>query len=233
MTAAVGLARYELRLLGHAGLGMPVAVLAVFGALAGLSRFLGASDETLARLLVAALEIGLPLGSGVAAAGIAADDPAVGLQLALGTRYRVTVARRLGLLVLWCSVLAVASTFVLHLAGLWSLWVPENLLAGQLVWLSPLLWYVAAGVLLSLLTRSRTASGAILGGVWTAGLLFRWDFLVREWLQLLYPFATVFAPGADFWLANRGALVALALTLGAVAWTLASDLERLSRGDEG
>lgn len=233
MTAAVGLTRYELRLLGRAGLATPVAVLGVFGALAGLSWFLGANDETLARLLVAALEIGLPLGAGVAAAGIVADDPAVGLQLAVKTRYRSTVARRLGLLVVWCSVLAVAFTFALDRAGLWGLWVPEGLLVGQLVWFPPLLWYVATGVLLSLLTRSRTASGTILGGVWTAGLLFRWDFLDQEWLQLLYPFATVFTPGADFWLANRGALAALALALGAVAWALASDSERLSKGDEG
>ena len=232
MTAAVGLARYELRLLGGAALGTPFTAIGVFDALAGLFWFLGASDETLARLLAASLEVGLPLGAGVAAAGIVADDPAIGLQLALKTRYRSTIARRLGLLVLWCSALAVASTLVLYLTGTWSVWVPENLLAGQLVWLSPLLWYVAAGALLSLLTGSRTAAGTILGGLSVAGLLFRWIFLLREWPQLLYPFATVFTPGAGFWLANRGALLAFALALTAVAWAPASDSEWLSKGDE-
>ena len=223
---------YELRLLGAAGLGTPVLVLLLFGGLALLSSSLGADGVYVARLLVAALELGLPLAAGVAAASVASDDPAIDLQLSLETRYRVTLGRRLALLVLWTSLLALPWTLALRLSGLWSLWVPETVLVGQLVWLSPLLWFVGAGAALSLLTGSRTTSGAVLGGLWVFGNLFRGVFLTEGWLRPLFPFATVYAAGADFWLTNRLALIGVALALGLAAWALSSMTQLMARGGE-
>lgn len=223
---------YELRLLGRTGLATPVLVLLLVGGFALLSSLLGAERATVARLCVAALELGLPLAAGVAAASVASEDPAIDIQLSLKTRYRVTLGRRLALLVFWTSLLALAWTLGLHLAGLWELWVPENLLAGQLVWISPLSLFVAAGAALSLATGSRTASGAVLGGLWVFENLSRDLFLTEEWLMPLFPFATTYAAGADLWLENRFALLGCAAGLGLAVWALSSTTELLARGGE-
>ena len=234
MTAApaTALALYELRRLGVAGLSTPPLVLLLFGMMAGLSGLLGAGDMQVARLLAAALELGLPLGTGVVAASVAADDPARDLQLALKTSYRTTLARRLGALVAWASVWALAWSFGLRISGYWGLWVPEPLLLGVFVWAAPLLWCVAAGVALALMLGGRSTSGTLLGGIWVLENLSREAFRSREWLRPEFLFATTYAPGADFWLANRLALVGTAMLLGFGAWLLASRTESLSRGGE-
>jgi hypothetical protein len=228
----LALARYELRGLGRVGLAMPAGVLLGFAGLAGLMRLLGAADQQIARVLVAALEVGLPLAAGMVAAGIATGDPAIALQLALRTRYRVTLARRLVLLVVWTALWGFAWTTSLHLVGLWGHWVPESFLVGQLVWLAPLVWLASAGAALALLFGSRAAAGAILGGLWAGEHVFRGLFLTTEWLRWAFLFATTYAPGTDFWLPNRVALIATALALGVSAWLLSSNTERLARGGE-
>ncbi len=227
----MALTRYELRLLGGLGLATPALALLLFGGMALLMGFLGANGAQVARVLVAALELGLPLAAGVVAATVAADDPAVDLQLALKTRYRGTLARRLVVLALWTALIAFLWTSALHTTGLWELWVPEPFFAGQLVWLSPLLWFVAAGALLSL-TLGRTTGGAILGGLWAFENLFRGSFLTEEWLRPEFLFATTYAAGADFWLTNRLALISTALLMGVVVWALSSRTESFARGGE-
>lgn len=226
------LARYELRLLGGLGLTTPALVLLLFGGMALLMRFLGANDGQVARVLVAALELGLPLAAGVVAATIANDDPAIDLQLALKTRYRRTLARRLVVLTLWTALIAFLWTSTLYVTRLWELWVPETFLVSQLVWFSPLLWFVAAGALLALLLGGRTASGAILGGLWAFENIFRGLFLTREWLRPEYLFATTYAAGAHFWLPNRLALIGTAFLMGVVVWILSSRTESFARGGE-
>lgn len=239
MTAApaAALALYELRRLGGVGVSMPPLVLLLFGMMAGLSGLLGAGDAQVARLLIAALELGLPLAAGMVAASVAADDRARDLQLALETSYRTTLARRLGVLVAWVSPWALAWSFGLWIPGYWGLWVPEPAPLGGLVWAAPLLWFVAAGATLALLLGGRTTSGTLLGGIWVLENLFREALRSREWLwpEFLWPeflFATTYAPGAEFWLANRLALVGTAVLLGLAAWLLASRIESLSRGGE-
>ena len=231
MTAA-SIARYELRRLGTVGLATPVLVLALFGAMAFLTGFLGADEAQVARVLVAALELGMPLASGIVAAGIVADDPAADIQLSLKTGYPTTIARRLGALLAWAALWAALWAGTLRLSGYWELWVPETLLRGQLVWLSPLLWFVAVGSALALLSGSRTTSGAVLGGLWVFENVFRGTFLTEGWLRPEFLFATTYAPGADFWLTNRLALVATALVLGLGAWAISSRTELLARGGE-
>ncbi|QIN84526.1 hypothetical protein GBA63_19160 [Rubrobacter tropicus] len=228
----MSLARYELRLLGRFGLATPVLALLLFGGMALLMAFLGANDGQVARVLVAALELGLPLAAGVIAATIVNDDPAIGLQLSLKTRYPRTLVRRLVVLTLWTALIAFLWTSSLHLSGLWEFWVPEPFLVGQLVWLSPLLWFVAAGALLALLLGGRATSGAIIGGLWAFENLMRGLFLTKEWLRPEFLFATTYAAGADFWLTNRLALISTALVMGAVVWVLSSRIESLAKGGE-
>lgn len=234
MTAApaTALSLYELRRLGAAGLATPPLVLALFGGMAGLSGFLGAGDAQVARMLVAAIELGLPLAAGVVAASLAADDPARDLQLTLVTSYRTTLARRIGALLAWTSSWALAWSFGLQISGYWELWVPEPLLLGVLVWAAPLLWSVAAGAALALLLDGRNTSGALLGGLWALENLYRGAFLAKEWLRPEFLFITIYAPGADFWFTNRLALAGTALLLGFGAWLLASRTESLSRRGE-
>lgn len=229
----LALIHYELRGLRWTALAMPAGVLLGFASLAGLMHLLGAADQQVARMLVAAIEAGLPLAAGVAVAGIAVDDPAIALQLTLPTSYRTTLARRFALLVAWTGSWAVGWTAVLHLTGLWGRWAPEPFLLGQLVWLAPLLWLVAAGATLALLSGSRAAAGAILGGLWVIEHLFRELFLTSEWLRLAFLFATIYAPGTNFWLSNRVALIGAAVVLAIGARLLSSNTELLARGGEG
>lgn len=226
---------YELRRLGGRALALPLIVLLLFGGMALVVGVLGGEERLVARLLVAAVELGLPLAAGVAAAGVVGDDPAVDLQLAVATRYRRTLARRLGLLVVGAAVPAMLWTAAVRLTGYWAVWVPGSILVGQLVWLAPLLWFVAVGALLAVLLGNRATSGALLAGVWGFELLFREAFLGREWLRPVYPFATTFAPGADFWLTNRLALVATAVVIALGAGWLAArtDLIAEARGGGG
>jgi hypothetical protein len=206
--------------------------LLLFGCLALLTNFLGADGGRVARVLVAASELGLPLAAGVGAAGVVTVDPATNIQLALKTSYRRTLGRRIAVLATWTSGWALLYTFALHLAGLWGLWVPEAFLVGQLVWISPVLWFVAAGALLAILTRGGALAASLLGGLWIFENLSYEPFLAREWLRPLFLFTTVYAPGAPFWLANRVALVAGALIMGALAWAVASRVESAAGGNE-
>lgn len=228
----VTVARHELRLLGATSLATPVIVLALFGGMAALMDLLGVKDAQVARMLVAPLEMGLPLAAGILAANIAADDPAMDLQLALKVPYRRTLARRLVLLGLWTAVPALLWTAALHLAGVWKLWAPGTFPAAQLVWLSPLLWFIAAGALLALVLGGRSGAWAVLAGVWVLENLFRDQFRSGGWLQQEFLFATTYAPDAAFWPSNRLVLLLTALLMGAVVWSLSSNTDLLAKGGE-
>lgn len=211
---------YELRRLGLVGLLLPVLIALPFAGFGFLMHLSSTESWQISRMLAAYLEAGLPLAAGLAAATVVADDPAVDLQLSLETRYRTTVFRRLGTLFWLCALCAFSWASVMWLAGLWEPWVPEPFLRGQLVWLSPLLFFVAAGAVLALLFRSRTAAGAVLGGLWLVEQVVAGYFLSKDWLRPLYLFATLRAPGADFWLENRFALIGAALALLLLFWML-------------
>lgn len=229
---AAQLIRYELRRLGWMGLLTHALVTILFCGLALLMTLGGADKAQVSRILVAGLELGLPLAAGVVAAGIAAEEPAIDLQLALLTHYRTTLLRRLALLVAWISLFAFAWSVALQLLGLWSLWVPEPFLVGQLVWVSPLLWFVAVGAAVALVLGGRSVSGALLGGLWTFEILFRDLFLSKDWLRPEFLFATTYTPGAEYWLSNRLALISTALVVGLAVWLLSSRTELMAKGGE-
>jgi hypothetical protein len=207
---------YELRRLGRVGLLLPALTAVPFALFAAFMQLSGSEPPQLSRMLAAYLEAGLPLAAGLAAASVVAEDPALDLQLSFETRYRTTVLRRLGALLSISALCAVLWSSALRLSGLWGAWVREPFVWGQLVWLSPLLFCAALGAVLALLLRGRTAAGAVLGGLWLVQMLFAGHFLTNGWLRPFYLFATLRAPGADFWLDNRLALVGAAVALLAV-----------------
>lgn len=200
---------YELRRLGWTGALAPVLIGVPFALFAALTY----PEIHASRMLAAYLEAGLPFAAALTAAHVVTDDPAIDLQLSLKTGYLTTVLRRLGALVGLCAVLAVLWTSTMFLLDLWQPWVPEPYGRGQLVWLSPLLFFVGLGGVLALLLRSRSAAGAALGGIWIAYMFLDDRLLSVAWFKPFYPFATLQRPGADFWLENRLTLILVAAAL--------------------
>lgn len=222
--------QYEARALGWRGVAMPPLVVVLFGGLAWLVGMADAPAGRVARVATAGLELGLPLAAGFVAATLIAEEGAVELHLALLTRYRLTVVRRLALLTAWSGGIALLAAGAAEAVGLWA--VPGSFLAGQLSWLAPLLWFVAVGAALALLLRGRAASAAVLGGVWAIQNLFAGVFAERGWGKPVFLFATTYAPGADFWLANRLSLIGIAALAAVGGWLLLDGGEALLAGGD-
>jgi hypothetical protein len=84
-----------------------------------------------------------------------------------------------------------------------------------LLWLAPLLWFIAAGAMFALLLRSPVAAGAVLGMVWLGEVFFRAQILENVYLRNAYLFLTLetlpggFAPDAAWWTQSRLILLAM------------------------
>ena len=144
------------------------------------------------------------------------------------------------LITAWSGAIAFfASAFIYHLkfwrvpVQLASLTVLTLFLIGELTWVAPLLWFVAIGFCLALLLRSRTASSALLGGIWTAEAIFYGFFAATGWLKPVFLFPTTLDPGIDFWLINRFALLATALVCLVAGWFMLARTELLLQGTAG
>ena len=220
---------YELRLLGIGTFLLPLAAVAVYTGFSlvvrssTLNRGGGVTfaDFELARGLLALLENGLPLVAGLIAAVAVNQDPAIELHLSLPVPYRRTAGQRLGVVGLWA--LAVAGILALLVVSTHRWIVPVDEPLSQLTWLTPLLWFIAAGALLTLLLRSRVASSTALGMLWIAQFIFKPAFVEYGVLQRLYLFATeqlipdVWPANYPLWYAtwlqNRLILLAMALAM--------------------
>lgn len=133
----------------------------------------------ISQVLTASLEMVLPLVAGILTATITSHDAAVALQLTMLKTYRVTAFVRLGMVIAWTSCIAVCSSVFIYHLRFWRVssevatWkVLPQFLIGQLTWIAPLLWFVALGFCLALLIRSRSASSALLGGIWIIEAIF-------------------------------------------------------------
>jgi len=226
--------RYELQLMGKRVILTPILVMLGFAAFAGLLAYLHVMP---ARFLSGGLEMILPLSAGVIVATVINHDPAIELQLTMPRKYDVTGIRRLGLIAAWTAIIAVLSSFIISLLQLtfepaqlksWS--APLQLLANQLTWLAPLLWLVAVGLCLAMLTRSRSASGAIMCGIWLIEILFKDYFASTSWLKPVFLFPSTLTPGIDFWLTNRIEVIVIALVLLPPGWLLLRNPEGLLKG---
>jgi hypothetical protein len=232
--------RYELRIMGKWVLLIPVLMIAALAALAVLLTIMQVERLRISQVLTAGLEMVLPLAAGLMLATIASQDPALELQLTLPRTYRRTAIGRLVLITLWTGAIALfASVFIYHLkfwrvpSQLSSLAVLPQFLIGQLTWVAPLLWFVAIGFCLALLLRSRSASSALLGGIWTAEAIFYGFFAATGWLKPVFLFPTTLDPGIDFWLINRFSLLATALVCLVAGWFMLVHTELLLQGTAG
>ena len=234
--------RYEVRLLGRPALLMPCLIMIVGVLLAVILRL---SQTKMISLFTACLEMFLPLAAGVFVAAICGHDPAMELQLTLPTLYRRTIFYRLGIIGIWAACVAFVANLLLTWTGLektlpittsWSLvlqWATT-----QLIWFAPLLWFVAIGLFLALLLRSRAASSALLGGIWVAENIMYGLLISTTWLHPVFLFATTLTPLrilTTFWLANRLELVGTALIFLLVGWIQLHHTEVLlqkTQGDE-
>ena len=241
--------RYELQIVGKWVLLIPLLVMGCFALLAAILTILHVDHLRIAQVLTASLEMILPLVAGLLAATVVSHDAAIELQLTLSSKYRSEAKRsayqftallRIGLIAGWMACVALfSSVFIYHLkywripAQLSTWHVLPQFLVGQLTWIAPLLWFVAAGFCLALLIRSRSASGAILGGIWIVEAIFYGYFALIAWLKPFFLFPTTLAPGIDFWLPNRLGLLSIALAFLVTGWLLLYNTEALLQGVSG
>lgn len=240
--------RYELRILGARTFLLPLGVAVIYLGFSLITRHSGLdsghsstyANFEMSRGLLALLENGLPLAAGLLAALAAQTDAALELHLSLPVSYRSTILRRLGQMGVWALVTTLTVCAAVIAGGYWI--VPVDQPVGQLVWLTPLLWFIGAGALLTLVLRSRIASSAVLGMTWIAQFLFKPDFLSGPVLQRMYLFVTeevitqITRANASLWytvwLENRLILIGIAFVmLAATAFLLGRN--ELLLGSEG
>lgn len=231
--------RYEIQLMGRRVILTPILVMIGFAFLAIVLRYLHTNP---ARTLSASLEIMLPLAAGVIVATITSQDQAIELQLTMPKKYARTALGRLTIIAGWTICIALLSSisvFALNLAYVpqplqnWS--APLQFLTGQLTWLAPMLWLVSVGLCLALLLRSRAASGALLGGIWIAEIIFKDYIAATDWLHPVFLFPTTLLPLVgplpenifNLWLTTRFELIGTALVLLLLGWLLLRNPEGL------
>jgi hypothetical protein len=218
--------RYELRLLSKVVWLTPIMVVLGLTLLIALVNR-NVTLNTMARAMGASLEILLPMAAGVVVATVATHDRAIELQLTMPRKYHRTANARLFFILLWSAVVSLLTSFFLYFFNHWRLpaqiatWgEPWRFLTWQLTWLSSTLWLVAFGLVLSLLMRSRSASGALICVISFAEFVWHGGFDSDSLLHPVYLFPLTFSPGASYWLANRMELLGTALVLLILAWFL-------------
>ncbi len=171
--------RYEVRITGWWAFLTPAILLLCLLPMALVFVNLHVTSLRISQVLTASLEMLLPVAAGLLVANQVGHDAALELHLTFPSPYRSTMVLRTALIVLWIAVLAFfSSSFLYHLKYLRipvqfsSMQVVPQFLTWQLTWLAPLCWFVALGACCALLLRSRTASSALLGGIWTLEAIF-------------------------------------------------------------
>ncbi|HEX9413856.1 MAG TPA: hypothetical protein VF916_10175 [Ktedonobacterales bacterium] len=236
---------YEVRVAWKLFVFTPLLLLAPVGLLTMVQHFF--LHQSSARLLLASAEILLPMAAGVIVATTLAHDDAIELHLSAVRPYHATSMLRLLLIAGWVACLAMLMLGAL--AALRLLYLPDfaaslspvaQVLLTQLLWLAPLLWMVALGSALAVLTQQRTASGALLGGIWLLDVVFVEVLAHTAWLRpfLLFPATLLLFPAthvslADFntyWLNTRFELLGTAMALLPFSWLLLHDTEKLLKG---
>ena len=216
--------QYEIKLMGKRVILTPILVMLGFTLFALLLHYLKVFP---ARFLSAGLEMLVPLAAGIIVATITSQDSAIELQLTVPKKYHRTAMGRLFLIALWSALIALLSSGIITAFQLtfvplqllsWS--EPAQFLADQLTWLATLLWFVGMGLLLAMLTRSRSASSAILSGIWLIEIVFKDFFASTNWLQPVFLFPTTLTPAIHFWLTNRAEVLLMGLVLLPLGWLL-------------
>jgi hypothetical protein len=144
---------------------------------------------------------------------------------------------RLILVVVWTACIALLSSGIIYALKLWyapyqlkSWSEPLQFITAQLTWFASLLWFVAVGFCLALLTRSRATSAALLSGVWIVETVLKDLFASTDWLRPVFLFPTTLKPDITFWLTNRIEVLVTALILLPLGWLLLRHPEGLLKG---
>lgn len=228
---------YELRIMGRWVILIPPLIILTFALLGEILTIMQVGHLRISQVLTASLEMVLPLAAGLLTTTIISYDEAIELQMTMPKTYRLIVFVRLGLIIAWISCLALFSSVFIYHAKLWRVpsqvetWkVLPQFLIGQLTWIGPLFWFVSVGFSLALLIRSRSASSALLGGIWMIEAIFYGYFAIIDWLKPLFLFPTTLAPGISFWLSNRIELLVTAMVLLLLDWFMLQNSEKLLQG---
>jgi hypothetical protein len=223
--------RYELRLLGKPVFLTPLLVVIGFALFLTL---VNRNVDKVAQSMGACLEVLLPMAAGMVVATIATYDRALELQLTMPRTYHRTATMRFLCIVLWSALVSLLTSYLLSVFNFWRLpaqiahWSqPWQFLTWQLTWLSSTLWLVALGLVLSLLLRSRSASGALICVLSVAELLFHQAMDRDSLYHPVYLFPLTYSPDASCWLTNRIELLGTAAVLFMLAWFLLHLPERL------
>ncbi len=234
--------RYELQLMGRRVILTPVLVMLAFALCAVLLEYLKVAP---ARFLSGGLEMIVPIATGAVVGTIIMHDPAMELQLTMPRRYPRTSLLRLLLIAGWAVCIALLSTALISALNQVYLfqpqhpWVePVHFLVQVLAWFATLLWCVGLGFCFSLLFRSRSAAGALLGGIWIAEILYKDYIFLSAWLRpfslfpttLLYPPAVVPPNYVNMWFINRVEVLGTGVGLVVIGWLLLHNTEGLLKG---
>jgi hypothetical protein len=218
--------RYEMRLLGRPVVLTPILIVLGFTLLLILVQH-NMSASNIRRAIAGSLEVLLPMAAGVIVATVATHDPAIELQLTMPRKYDRTAFGRFLLIFFWMALVSFLTALLLYLLGdqrvplqiaTWN--EPWQFLTWQLNWLASNVWLMAVALVLSLLVRSRSASGALVGAFAVIELFAHDDFNHTLWLRPVYLFPLTFSPDADYWLVNRFELIGTALVLFLCGWFL-------------
>ena len=227
--------RYDFKLLGRVAFLTPLLMMIVFALIALLLHLIGVAPE---RFLSSGLEMFLPVAAGVIVATTCMHDSALELQLTLPRSYAATALRRLLFFTGWTACIALLSSGLIALFHLayppqqiqsWPLAL--QIVGMQMIWLAPLVWFVGLGLCLALLTHSRTASGALLAGIWIIETLFLGGVIDKNpWLQPIALFPTTLGPTVPYWLSSRLSILLMALLFLLINCLLLRNTEGLLKG---
>lgn len=219
--------RHESRIVGRGVAGLPLALLALFLAVATARALDGAWAQ--ARTVVLwGLESGVPLAAGVGAAVAVTAERSMELQLSLGTPYRRTVLRRVGLVATAAAAAGLLGVLLLTAVG--ALPTPGAAAASALLWAAPLAWLLSAGAVLGLLA-GRTAGIGLLVALWWAHHVLPLLLPGRAGLRPLWLLLTITQGRTVDWTLNRASLLLQAVLLALTARLLLARNDRLLQGD--
>jgi hypothetical protein len=228
---------YELRIMGGWVILIPPLIVLTFVMLGGILTIMQVDHLRISQVLTASLEMVLPLAAGLLTASIVSYDTAIELQMTMPKTYRMTAFVRLSLIIVWTGCIALISSVFMYHMRFWRVpsqvetWkVLPQFLIGQLTWIAPLFWFVSVGFSIALFIRSRSASSALLGGIWMIEAIFYGYFAIVDWLKPLFLFPTTLTPHISFWLSNRIELLITAFLLLLLDWFMLRNTEILLQG---
>lgn len=178
------------------------------------------------------LEVLLPLGPAIVAAGLLAEDPLLDLLLSVPQPARRTLGHRLAVVLGWGAGLSLS----LQAGAAWAgIALPRAGPTQTLIWVTPLILYTGLATAGALI-RGRMLDGVTLAlAVWTGSLLTLPLLRVACaeapasgcLLALASPAMTQLLPTDPLWLLNRGLWLGVGSLLLSLGWVLTQQEERL------